>query len=111
MTVWTSYPSGTSSDSFTRDTCSDGALMTIEFNCPHCGALIAFDSKHAGQRAKCLKCDQKFLIPSESFQKAEKVAPEPKPREEPIPGFYRAVFLDSWRIFFRRQSVTPLAFV
>jgi hypothetical protein len=85
--------------------------MTIEFNCPHCGALIAFDSKHAGRQAKCLKCDQKFLIPAESFQKAQKVAPEPEPREDPIPGFYRAVLVDNWRIFFRPQSVTPLVFV
>jgi len=85
--------------------------MTIEFNCPNCGALIAFDSKHAGKRAKCLECGQRFLIPSASFQKPEKVAPEPKPKEDPIPGFYRAVFLGSWGAFLNRQNVTPLAFV
>jgi DNA-directed RNA polymerase subunit RPC12/RpoP len=85
--------------------------MTIEFNCPHCGALMAFDSKHAGRRVKCFTCGQKCLIPARSFEKAEKVAPDPKPREDPIPGFYRAVFLDNWRVFFRRESVTPLAFV
>jgi len=85
--------------------------VTIEFNCPKCGALIAFDSKHAGKRAKCLTCDQKLIIPAASFQKVEKITPEPKPREDPVPGFYRAVFLDNWRIFFRAQSVTPLAFV
>ena len=65
--------------------------MTIEFNCPWCGALIAFDGKHSGKRAKCLSCEQRFLIPAESFQKAKKVAPEPEPKEDPIPGFYRAV--------------------
>jgi hypothetical protein len=85
--------------------------VTIEFNCPKCGALIAFDSKHAGKRAKCLTCDQKFLIPAASFQKAQKIAPEPQPREDPVPGFYRAVFLGNWRVFFRAPSVTPLAFV
>jgi hypothetical protein len=85
--------------------------MTIEFNCPNCGALIAFDSKHAGQRAKCLTCGQKFLIPAASFEKPEKIAPDPQPKEDPIPGFYRAVFLDNWRIFVRPESVTPLAFV
>jgi predicted RNA-binding Zn-ribbon protein involved in translation (DUF1610 family) len=85
--------------------------MTIEFNCPNCGALIAFDSKHVGRRAKCLTCGQRFLIPAASFQKPEKVAPEPAPREDPVPGFYHTVFLDSWRTFVRRQSVTPLAFV
>jgi DNA-directed RNA polymerase subunit RPC12/RpoP len=85
--------------------------MTVEFNCPHCGALIAFDSRHAGRRAKCLRCEQKFLIPAQSFEKAEKIAPEPKPKEDPIPGFYRAVLVDSWKVFFHPQSVTPLAFV
>ncbi len=85
--------------------------MTVEFNCPHCGAVIAFDSKHAGKRARCYTCGQKFLIPTQSFEKAEKVAPEPPPREDPVPGFYRAVFLDNWKIFFRPESVTPLAFV
>ncbi len=85
--------------------------MTIEFNCPHCGALIAFDSKHAGKRVKCFTCGQKCIIPAESFQKAQKIAPELPRREDPVPGFYRAVFLDNWRIFFRQESITPLAFV
>jgi hypothetical protein len=85
--------------------------MTIEFNCPKCGALIAFDGKHTGKRAKCTRCEQRFFIPAESFQKARKAEPEPKPKEDPVPGFYRAVLVDSWKVFFHRQSVTPLAFV
>jgi len=28
--------------------------MTIEFNCPNCGALMAFDRRHRGRRARCL---------------------------------------------------------
>jgi len=85
--------------------------MTIEFNCPKCGALIAFDNKHAGKQAKCLTCGQKFLIPAESFQKAKKVEPEPEPKEDPIPGFYHAVFLDSWKVFFNSKNTTALVFV
>jgi len=85
--------------------------MTIEFNCPKCGALIAFDSKHAGKCAKCLTCGQRFFIPAESFQKPKKVEPEPEPKEDPIPGFYRAVFVDSFRVFFNPANVTTLAFV
>jgi hypothetical protein len=85
--------------------------MTIEFNCPKCGALIAFDSKHTGRRAKCLTCGQRFLVPAASFQKPEKVAPESKPREDPVPGFYQAAFIDSWKTFVNREDVTPLAFV
>ena len=85
--------------------------MTIEFNCPWCGALIAFDGKHSGKCAKCLSCERRFVVPAESFQKPRKVEPEPSPKEDPIPGFSRAVFLDSWNVFLNRQHVTTLAFV
>jgi DNA-directed RNA polymerase subunit RPC12/RpoP len=85
--------------------------MTIEFNCPKCGALIAFDSRHSGKHAKCLTCGQKFIVPAASFEKPEKVAPEPEPKGDPVPGFYRAVFLDSWKLFVNPQNVTTLAFV
>lgn len=84
--------------------------MTIEFNCPKCGALIAFDSKYAGKRAKCLTCQQKLIIPAESFQKPKKVE-EPKPKAEPIGGFYRAVFVESWAVFINPQNVTTLTFI
>jgi len=85
--------------------------MTIEFNCPNCGALIAFDGKHSGRRARCLTCGQKFIIPAESFQKPERIAPEPERQEDPIPGFGRAAFADTARLFFHPQNTTSLAFV
>jgi predicted RNA-binding Zn-ribbon protein involved in translation (DUF1610 family) len=88
-----------------------GTAVTIEFNCPHCGALIAFDSKHAGKRAKCLTCGERFLIPAASFQKPESAEPQAQAKKDPTPGFYQAVFLDNWKIFFRAPSVTPLVFV
>lgn len=83
--------------------------MTIEFNCPNCGAVIAFDSKHSGKRAKCLTCGQAFVIPAESFATPEKI--EPESEQGPIPGFYRAAFLDTVKVFFDRENVTTLAFV
>ncbi|UCD53442.1 MAG: hypothetical protein JSW27_12475 [Phycisphaerales bacterium] len=85
--------------------------MTIEFNCPNCGALIAFDSKHSGKQARCLTCNQKFIIPSKSFEKPEKVAPEPERREDPIPGFGRAASVVTWNLLFHPQNVTTLAFI
>lgn len=85
--------------------------MTLEFNCPKCGAVIAFDSKHAGRRARCLTCGQKFVIPARSFETPAKIAPEPEPRGEPTPGFYRAAFVDTWKLFVRRENVTTLVFV
>ena len=84
--------------------------MTIEFNCPNCDALIAFDDKHAGKRARCTTCGQIFIIPSRDYEKSKKIKPEPE-RTEPLPGFYRAVFLDSWKIFFNSENAASLAFV
>jgi len=84
--------------------------MTIEFNCSNCDALIAFDDKHAGKRARCTTCGQIFIIPSKDYEKPKKIKPEPE-RTEPLPGFYHAVFLDSWEIFFNSENATSLAFV
>jgi len=85
--------------------------MTIEFNCPSCGALIAFDSRHAGRSARCLTCGQKLVIPAENFQKPEKIAPPPEPRGEPVPGFYRVAFVEAGKSVFHPQNVTTLAFI
>lgn len=85
--------------------------MTIQFNCPNCNAVIAFDSKHIGKRAKCISCGQRFIIPSEDHAKAEKVEPEPELAGEPLPGFYRAALAESWKLFVRSQNATGLVFV
>ena len=84
--------------------------MTIQFHCPKCGSLIAFTDKHAGQTAKCLTCGQRQIIPEKSGQKPKKIEPKVEP-EFPLPGFYRAVFLDSWKIFFDKDNLTAFVFV
>jgi len=84
--------------------------MTIQFNCPHCGALIAFDRKHCGKRARCLTCGQFFIIPSADYEKPQKIKLKVE-RAEPLPGFYRAVFVDSWKIFIDPENATSLVFV
>lgn len=84
--------------------------MTIRFYCPSCDALIAFDSKHCGKRARCLSCGQIFIIPSRDNEVPKKVEQlEEKP--EPKSGFYHAVFIDSWKLFFSSENVMPLVFV
>ena len=85
--------------------------MTIKFNCPYCNALIAFDSKHAGKRAHCQTCGQVFIIPSKSDEKPKKIETEEIEIAEPIPGFYHAVFVESWKIFTTQTNATPLVFV
>lgn len=84
--------------------------MTIQFNCPNCGELIAFGSKHAGKRARCTTCGQIFIIPSRDYEKPKKIEPEPQ-IAEPLPGFYHAVFIDTWKIFTNPQNATGLVFV
>ncbi len=64
--------------------------MTITFQCPHCGNLCAFQIKYAGRGARCTKCRQRFIIPSEDNARPEKVFEEPG---TPISGFYRSVFI------------------
>ena len=84
--------------------------MTIQFYCPNCDALIAFDSKHAGKRARCTTCGQIFVIPSKDSEKPKKIKPKIE-KSEPEPGFYRAVFLDSWKLFFNTENAASLVFV
>jgi len=84
--------------------------MTIRFNCPNCNALIAFADRNRGKHAHCTTCGQRFIIPFKDYEKAEKTKP-PKEIAEPIPGFYRAVFIDSWKLFTNPNNVTGFAFI
>ena len=84
--------------------------MTIQFHCPKCGALIAFTDKHAGQSVKCMTCGQRQIIPEKSGQTPQKIEPKVEP-EFPLPGFYRAVFVDSWKIFIDKDNLTTLVFI
>ena len=85
--------------------------MTIKFNCPKCDALIAFDSKHSGKRARCQTCGQVLIIPSKDDEKPKKIKTKEIEIAEPVPGFYRAVFINSWKIFTTQTNATPLVFV
>jgi hypothetical protein len=87
--------------------------MTIQFNCPNCGELIAFDSRHIGKRARCLTCNQLFIIPEKDNETPKKIKPPESPLEKtkPLPGFYRAALFDGWKVFFDRKNITTLAFI
>jgi len=83
--------------------------MTIQFHCPKCGALMAFADKHAGKSARCLNCNQQMIIPDKDGH-----LPRPIEKTEPkvpVPGFYRAVFVDSWKIFFDKDNLPAIGFV
>ncbi len=84
--------------------------MTIQFNCPDCNAVIAFADKHCGKRARCTTCGQLLIIPSEDNEPPKKFEP-PKEKGEPLPGFYGAVFVDSWRLSTWAQNGMGLVFI
>ncbi len=84
--------------------------MTIQFFCPNCNEIIGFADKHSGKRARCTTCGQLFIIPTENYKKPKKVE-LPKEKGEPMPGFYLAVFVDNWKLFFDSENVTSLVFV
>ena len=86
--------------------------MTIQFNCPNCNAVIAFADKHCGKRAHCTTCGQLFIIPSKDNEKPKKIE-QPEEKDRPIPGFYHAVFVDSWKLFTftSKENVTGLVFI
>lgn len=81
--------------------------MTIQFNCPNCNELIAFADKHRGKRAHCATCGQCFVIPLSCEQTARKIEP-PKEQTEPLPGFYREVFINNWKLFSNTKNATGL---
>lgn len=80
--------------------------MTIEFRCPRCSQVCAFREAHAGRRARCLKCGQHFIVPSESGQKPQKVKLAERP-EGPFGGFYRAV----WKLPRDLNTLTGVLFL
>lgn len=84
--------------------------MTVRFNCPNCNELIAFADKYIGKQARCASCGQRFIIPSENKETPKKIEPLAE-KAEPVPGFYRAVLIDSWKLFVRPQNATGLVFV
>ena len=84
--------------------------MSIRFKCPQCDELIAFADKHRGKRARCSTCGQLFIIPSKDGEVPQKVEPGIE-KGAPLPGFYRAVFFDNWKLFIDPENATSLVFV
>jgi hypothetical protein len=85
-------------------------MATITFNCPKCKYLCAFKDIYTGRRARCLRCNQVFIIPKNNDAIAQKVK-APKEFDRPLPGFYEAVFKYSWRTIFNKQSLATLLFI
>lgn len=76
--------------------------MTISCTCPKCGQVCAFKDGFAGRRARCLKCDTRFIIPAGDGDSTESLPEEP---DGPLPGFYSAVLNENANAFVQRESL------
>jgi hypothetical protein len=85
-------------------------MATISFHCPKCKYLCAFKDVYTGRRARCLNCNQIFIIPASENGKAQKVE-QPEELGEPLPGFYKAVFIYSLPAIFNIRSLATLLFM
>ncbi|MGA2914956.1 MAG: hypothetical protein ABSE89_02925 [Sedimentisphaerales bacterium] len=85
-------------------------MASITFNCPNCKALCAFRDIYKGRRARCLQCNQIFIIPDKDGDSPKKIK-QPKEFDEPLPGFYEAVFKKSLAAIFSEQSLPMLVFI
>jgi len=70
----------------------------IQFFCPKCSKVIEVNSELAGNRMECDYCHQQFVVPKKSYTTPKKIEAE-IPRGDPIPGFYKAVFVQSFGLF------------
>lgn len=86
-------------------------MATITFNCPKCKSLCAFKEAYIGRRARCLNCNQIFIVPATDNEKIQTIKPPKEEFDEPLPGFYEAVFKKSLPAILNRQSLTTLLFI
>ncbi len=86
-------------------------MATISFNCPKCKGLCAFKDINAGRRARCLNCNQVFIIPAAEDEKIQIIKPPKEEFDDPLPGFYEAVFKYSLPAIFNIQGLTTLLFI
>jgi cytochrome c biogenesis protein CcdA len=83
--------------------------MALTFRCPECNGICAFAEKHAGRGARCTRCQSHFIIPASSDETAKKITLETNDDGGAISGFYRAVFVKSWKVFIDRKNLVGLA--
>jgi len=57
-----------------------------------------------------LNCGQLFTIPSRDDETPQKIEPKIE-KGEPLAGFYRAVFIDSWKLFVDPENAASLVFI
>ena len=81
-------------------------MATLEFECPQCGQICAFDDRHVGRRARCTKCNALFLIPADG-QSATVLKPTLL-EDGPFSGFWTALLRDTPKAFVHPHSLAGI---
>ena len=76
--------------------------MTITCICPKCEQFCGFKDYCAGRQVRCLNCNCRFIVPEHNGQTAQLIKPIP---QSPLPGFYRAVLIDNFKVFVQKESI------
>lgn len=58
-------------------------MQTVNFQCGHCGNLMAVTADLVGQQVRCPHCQQVVLAPAPAGPQPEALAPAPQPPSEP----------------------------
>lgn len=81
--------------------------MSITFKCPKCKSLCAFAEQYAGRRARCITCNESFLIPDcEGGKPIIEVVEQP-----PLPGYYHRALVETWKVFINPDNAKTLIFI
>jgi hypothetical protein len=81
-------------------------MATLEFECPQCGQICAFDDRHVGRRARCTKCNALFLIPA-AGQPAHTLK-QAILDDGPFSGFWTALLRDTPKALLHPHSLAGI---
>ena len=84
-------------------------MTTLQFNCPQCGQVCAFDSKYIGRRIRCTKCSARFLIPADG--QPARIIKQPTFADGPYSGFWKALLRSTPKTLFQAHGFMAAIFM
>lgn len=83
--------------------------MSIAVTCPNCNELLAFEKQQAGRPGRCTRCRATLIVPKDDFGPTKLISE--LEHQDPLPGYYRAALIDSWKVFAHYENLVGMVFV